>query len=397
MKPLYFFTLLLLLGLSAAAPKKSKPVQLTGNGPDLSSYKLSATLPIVNFPAPFAWPNYAPSLTIYLHAPQNWYFANVSSSVPLMPVLDTGSNGLMLDALDLNITNATLANYESGYQYLSSSTRLYRGAWIPFRLDFADSSGVPVNVTSEVPILVVNETLLCAGYQNAWKSDCPPDHTSSYNSHPQGTQWWGIGYGREADGQYQGTPDKNALLNIKSIDGVDVSASDYYRVGYSLRKDGVMVGLTQENTQGYSWTKLEKQDGFSEDPRDWRNVSGCVSIDGGTCRVSNILVDTGITRSYLSTRDQQVRLVPSNASLTAKVLGPGQNVLVRFGLEAGYQGIQYNFTTGGNSCLEPDEVRTKIVNQGQEEKINTGVYFYREWESTFDAEGGWWGVKYVGE
>ncbi|KAL7949510.1 hypothetical protein V8C42DRAFT_311090 [Trichoderma barbatum] len=398
MKRPYFFAMLRFFASGTIAQGMlSNSAHSTSSGPDLSNYSLTATLPIVYFPPPFTWPDYAPSLTIYLHAPASSSFSNLSSTVPLMPILDTGSNGLMLDALDLNITNATLAQYEPGYQYLSSSTKLYRGAWIPFKLEFADTSGELVNVTAEIPVLVVNETLLCSKYKDEWESDCPAEHTSSYNSHPRGTQWWGVGYGRESDGQYQGTPDKNALLNIKSINGVDVSSSENYRVGYSLRKDGVVVGLTEENTQGYSWTKLERQQGFSDDPRDWRNVSGCVSINGGSCRPSNLLVDTGITRSYLSTADASVRLVPSNTSSTAKVLEAGQNVLVRFGSKDVNEVVQYNFTIGDKSSLEdPDEVRTKLVIEGQEEKINTGVYFYREWESIFDADGGWWGVKYVG-
>ncbi|KAL7909028.1 hypothetical protein GGI35DRAFT_493834 [Trichoderma velutinum] len=397
MKLPYLFAILRFVTSSdAATSKPGKSIESSSSGPDLSDYTLTATLPIAYFPPPYTWPNYAPSLTIYLHAPQHWGFSNVSSTVPLAPILDTGSNGLMLDALDLNITNATLADYEPGYQYLSSSTKLYRGAWIPFRLDFADQSGASVNVSAEVPVLVVNETLLCSGYDNKWEANCPEENTSNYIKNPRGTQWWGIGFGRESDGQFQGTPDKNALLNIKSINGVNVSASDNYRVGYSLRKDGVVVGLTEENTRDYTWTKLEMQKGFSHDPRDWRNVSGCVSIDGGTCRLSNILVDTGVTRSYLSTADKSVHLVPSNSSSRAKILEAGQNVLVRFGIEPGYEGVQYNFTTGSNSSLEPDEVRTKLVKYGMEEKINTGVYFYREWESTFDADGGYWGVKYVG-
>ncbi|KAK4084336.1 uncharacterized protein Triagg1_816 [Trichoderma aggressivum f. europaeum] len=380
-----------------AAPKKGSKIPESPNSvPDLSSYKLTATLPITYFPPPYTWPDYAPSLTIYLHPPQHWGFSNVSTTVPLAPVLDTGTNGLLLDALDLNITNDTLAEYEPGYQYLSSSTKLYRGAWVPFRLDFADSSGEPVNVSAEVPVLIVNETLLCAGYETKWKADCPEENTSNHDMNPRGTRWWGVGFGREADGQSQGTPDKNALLNIVSINGVNVSASDYYRVGYSLRKDGVVVGLTEENTRDYTWTKLELQKGFSKDPRDWRNVTGCVSIDGGTCRLSNILVDTGVTLSYLSTADKEVRLVSSSSTSRAKILDADQHILVRFGIEPGYEGIQYNFTTGSNSGLEPDEVRTKLVKYGLEEKINTGVHYYREWETAFDADGGYWGVKYVG-
>ncbi|KAL6892460.1 hypothetical protein HDV57DRAFT_482089 [Trichoderma longibrachiatum] len=375
----------------------SSSITASSGAPDLSQYTLTATLPVVHVDPPYTWPDYAPSLSIYLHPPASPSFANVSSKALLTPVLDTGSNGLLLDALDLNITNATLGQYEPGYQYLSSSTKLYRGSWIPFTLEFASPSGEPINVTAEVPILVVNETLKCSGYQDGWEAYCPEDHTSSFDPHPRGTTWWGIGFGRESDGQLHATPDKNALINIKSINGVDVSSSKHYRAGYSLRKNGVVVGLTEENTRGYRWTKLEEQRDFSDDPRDWKNVSGCVSIDGGDCRPSNILVDTGLTRSYLSTADTSVRLVPSNTSSTAKVLAAGQKVLVRFGSGDGDGEVQYNFTVGDASSLEaPDEVRTKLVDEGKEEKINTGVYFYREWESAFDAEGGWWGIKYVG-
>lgn len=58
-------------------------------------------------------------------------------------------------------------------------------------------------------------------------------------------------------------------------------------------------------------------------------------------------------------------------------MAAGQNVLVRLGpVDGDGDGlVQYKLTVGDTSSLEdPDEVRVKLVDDGMEEKINTGVW-----------------------
>jgi hypothetical protein len=84
---------------------------------------------------------------------------------------------------------------------------------------------------------------------------------------PAGIQVMGVGFGREADGQPQGTPDKNPFLNLVSIDGKPASENRSLRNGYIINKDGIKIGLTERNTAGMKFAKLVQRHG-AQDPRD---------------------------------------------------------------------------------------------------------------------------------
>jgi len=73
---------------------------------------------------------------------------------------------------------------------------------------------------------------------------------------PTGIAYMGVGFGREHDGQPQGTPDKNPLLNLTAIDGTPIQPGTY-RAGYVVTPSGVHVGLSAANSHDFALGKLQ--------------------------------------------------------------------------------------------------------------------------------------------
>lgn len=141
------------------------------------------------------------------------------SSRLFTPDLDTGSTSVVVGAGHWpnwkQNKDQIARDYPQGYEYLSSSEILYFGYWVNSTIRFEDTA---VDLTADFPILVVNESIYCSNYSNTSPGECPlQNRTPRCNdTAPCTTNYFGIGFGREADGQEQSTPDKNALLNIQT-------------------------------------------------------------------------------------------------------------------------------------------------------------------------------------
>jgi hypothetical protein len=80
--------------------------------------------------------------------------------------MDTGSTGFLLDPHFIDGYNASTAaslGYEAGYQYLSSSDRLYIGYWVPLHVTLL-GSGMNEAV-SHVRALAIDLIITCPGYR----------------------------------------------------------------------------------------------------------------------------------------------------------------------------------------------------------------------------------------
>ena len=311
--------------------------------------------------------------------------------------MDTGSTGLLLAAADLpGYDPEAAAKYPIGWQYFTSSNILQAGNWIPKRLSFLDA-----NVTATVPVLAVTMSVICPWYNLSIDTDsCPtsPDGVTAVpTSMPTGIEYMGVGFGREYEGQPQGTPDKVTLLNIDSIDGqplengcvTDGHKKSCLNEGYVINKTGVSVGLTEENTKHFSFVKLTLNHSYSDDPRDWTQTPGCVSINGEVCSPGSVLLDTGIPQSYLT--------VPLSVpvSLAGSELADGVNVTVRFGSKGSYAAAYYFIVGSQGNEMAPTEV---IVTQSDASSpfFNTGRHLYRDFDILHDALGGYLGLRWRG-
>jgi hypothetical protein len=327
-------------------------------------------------------------------------------------VMDTGSTGVMLSATGIpGYTPSTACQDPSsfpGWEFLSSSKRLWVGHWISEEIHFLDSQGGTVIAT--VPVLAVECEAVCPQFhEGALQPLCPgtPLHPAS-----PGIHYMGVGFGREHDGQPQGTPDKNPLLNITSIAGKPVAPGSM-RSGYVLTAQGVHVGLTLKNTSGFAYTKLTCPNPPG-DTRDCSQAPICVMVDGSGCASGSVLVDTGIAQMYLSVppsvpvRAQAVP-DPSNKTLQICALQNGSRVTVRFGAPSPI--AFYSFAVG-QSPAQPTQPPLVLLPQstggmppactppssaqGRSSFVNTGGNFLQGFDVLFDAGGGYFGLRWKG-
>lgn len=111
----------------------------------------------------------------------------------------------------------------------------------------------------------------------------------------------GVGFGRQADGQSQGTPDKNTLLNIRSINGRSVGSG--FCPGYIIsaaRENGIYVGITKTDADRFQLNQIKLHWGadHAHDHRDWAAVDMALSVNGSPFVAGTALIDTGV--AYVS-------------------------------------------------------------------------------------------------
>ncbi|OAQ59657.1 outer membrane autotransporter barrel protein [Pochonia chlamydosporia 170] len=308
------------------------------------------------------------------------------------PIIDTGSCGFVISAADLpDWTKAEASKHPKGWEFLSSSKILYTGHWIPKDVYFTNAN---VEIKARIPILAVETRTHCPDYnRTADNGVCPtPDGGTKM---PTGIRVMGVGFGREHDGMPQGTPDKNAFINIQTINGVKVSGNPKFRSGFVLTKDGVTIGLTAANTAGMDLTKLSLQAKHA-DARDWSQVEGCMAIDGSKCIPGPALIDTGVSQMYMTlplgtkVRRTNPPVVDDGAAVSVQV-GPAGN---------GRYIASEKFTVGDTKRIEediaPSSVRLTLADPAKNPPhVNTGRHFLRKWEVGFDSDGGYFGLRRV--
>jgi hypothetical protein len=368
-------------------------------GIDYSPFRTSVLVPFDysedNAAVPFTW-NSRISLRVGTGSGATTHNASI----------DTGTCGWVLSTDRFpNWDAATAATYPEGWQYLSSSKRLYSGHWIPQPVTFLSTN---VEVTATIPILVVEDVAICSSYDSEVDTNVCPTPTNTTTSAtatatvthlPTGISLLGIGFGRQKDGQPQGNPDKNLLLNIDSINGVDVPSS--YRNGYIISADGITLGLTAANTADFSFTKLLP--GRTADPRDWAPLPVCISVDGSLCVNGTALIDTGIAQSYLTVpstvavqRHQEASLSTGNS---VWVLNNGSVVDVKLGSAPDFA-LEMAYVVGEPlgvaEGIVPAQVITTVTS-AKDPYVNTGRHFFRGWRIAYDAVEGWYGFSKVEE
>ncbi|KAE9366344.1 outer membrane autotransporter barrel protein [Stipitochalara longipes BDJ] len=306
------------------------------------------------------------------------------------PIIDTGTCGLVISASGFpNWKNSTASEYPIGWEFLSSSKRLYSGRWIPTDIQFTNAN---VEVTSRVPTLAVEEVTICPNYNETTDTNICPTPTSGsipiVTSMPTGIQVMGVGFGREADGQPQGTPDKNPFLNVQLIDGHAVSGNRTFRNGYIISIEGITIGLTARNTAVMNFTKLAPRltnsSTVSQDARDWAAVPACMSINGATCTPGSGLIDTGVSQSYMT-----LPLGTLANRTIFPLLDNGSTVDIHFGSPGTIVACE-NFTVGDADGIEkgivPSSVRLSLADPVKNPPhVNTGRHFLRRWRLAFDA------------
>jgi hypothetical protein len=326
----------------------------------------------------------------------NTTVAGVSIQMPV----DTGSTGTLIGAPLLPDVSPGIGM--PAYEFFSSSTILYTGRLVNLPFVFYGENGT--NATTRVEVLVVDKSLVCPWYDPVVdRFECPknPDFPDPVPRNTSNITYMGVGFGRAdlAKGQPYGLPSMNPFLNIEYING-EIVLPFLIRLGYTVSTDGVHIGLTGENTQGFQWTKLSPGLRHNEDARDWSMPSMCFSADGEFPNCGYALIDTGIAHMYVRTA-QGISL--PNVTRCDRAGTGGEKcvhrVKPRTKLDIGfprldkYMPARYDFEVGEGSKVEPSFVVPE--RQGSPPFVNTGRNFLFGWSVAFDAIGGEFGYRPV--
>ncbi len=356
---------------------KGVPAASQTTAPDYSGFRASACIPFAS----------SPQSQTFTEAPKLKF--SVAGGPVRTATMDTGSVGIAL-AYD------QIPNYEElkgqpgsqpGYEFLSSSKVLWVGTWVRTAVTFYDES-IPV-ATASVPVLGVELHGVCPDYQG---NGVCPDPTQLSSAEGSDITYMGVGFGQEADFQPQGTPDKNPFLNLTTLGGRRVRPNKLNK-GYIIGGNGVTVGLTAGNAHGFQFIKLAP---YAQYKGDWSPASMCVRINGSRCFPGTVLVDTGVSESYMTlplaaNYSTVVEPDDSDPSGFIQVLADGTTVGVSLPGVPDPVAVDW-FTVGDGTPLEPRHV-IPWQSATSPTFVNTGRHFLRRYQLLYDARNGYIGVK----
>ena len=294
-----------------------------------------------------------------------------------LAVMDTGSTGIVVSAGD--IPNVDALPSTPGRLLYSSSGRIMMGKWVTTPVTIAGGDGTKLT-TPPMPVLAIT-SIVCE----------PKARDCKAEDQPKGVAVIGIGFGREADGQEQSTPDKNPFLAASATAGSG-------RRGYVVSRAGVQVGLAATDLAGgFALTKLAADPAHAG---DWLGAPFCVTLNGKaptTCGVS--LVDTGVTGMYLTLPPAAAGASRAKTDKGEATLADGTKLGFVFAGTPGANGAtgsaSYAFTVGqpGNP-LSPGFL---ILSTDRPQPfVNTSVRFLNGFDYLYDADDGMVGYRWTG-
>ncbi|KAF2659037.1 hypothetical protein K491DRAFT_675961 [Lophiostoma macrostomum CBS 122681] len=320
------------------------------------------------------------------------------SGVDIELPMDTGSTGILIGAPLLPMVGPE--DGTPSYEFLSSSRILYNGRLVELPITFHGPKGT--NATATVPVLVVDESVVCPWYDAKVDGPCCPFNPNGPAPIPRDTSritYMGVGFGRNqhGDGQPHAIPRTNPFLNVESING-ELLLPGVLRTGYTISTEGVYLGLTPENTRGFVFTNLEPGLTHEEDARDWAMVKMCFSVNGEVYNRGSALIDTGVAQMYLRADEGMIpNITIRNPNLNGSAkwvhrAKPGTKLTIGIpSLDVAV--AEYSFTVGEASEMAP----THVIPSKQKHPayVNTGRHFFFGFSVAFDAVAGRLGFRPV--
>ncbi|WP_173009264.1 autotransporter outer membrane beta-barrel domain-containing protein [Methylobacterium sp. P1-11] len=204
---------------------------------------------------------------------------------------------------------------------------------------------------------------------------------------PITTQMFGIGFGREASGFPNGTPDANPLLNIDWIATGD--ASKLVR-GYIVTQKGIELGLTAANTRGTTFLRLTAGPNAGT-AIEWQMTPGDLQA-GGAIGSGTVLPDTGVYTAYIK--------LPDGSSIKdGENIPKGTLVTVYMPGRTSPPVALYSFRVGDtNNPLAPVGdvfAESKKTGDTGATYINTTITILRGFNLIYDADSGFAGYRRI--
>ena len=297
----------------------------------------------------------------------------------------------------------------TGGETLTSSGVIFSGDWYKTSVNLYNPTTKAIVATATVPVLALT-SVTCV--PNARTCNVTAGNTGA------GVAYFGVGFGQEASGQPQGTPDKNAFLNITSAPGAGSVLPSY---GYVLTTQGVQIGLTPTNTQNYAMIKLQPllapdytqwqtTPASSNVLTDWQKARGLISVSGpdsvnATSGYGSILFDTGVGTGFLTPPVNTTLATGvgpaiaecngSNPPTTATCAVTGTNVAVSFPGQTSPI-ASFNYTIGANNGIQsgnPISPDALGVVPNNPPFLNTTYHFLNTFNYFYDASNGFIGLQ----
>lgn len=321
---------------------------------------------------------------------------NATADKPAFDVtMDTGSVGVV--AGSAYFTPPAKGRLDSsfigpGIETLTSSGVIFNGDWYLAVVNLYSSNAVVAS--AKVPVMAIS-SVTCAPHPR----DCTKGSGASVH-------YFGVGFAG-GPGQPQGTPDKNAFLNVTSVPGGGAPPSS----GYILSRQGVQIGLTASNTQGFAMIKLEpvlspNSTQWQTLPAsanvltDWQHARGTLTVNGKSSNVG-VLFDTGVTTGFL-TPPYGVKVSTGSGPAKAECNGtkPHPSCAVSgTEVELTFPHASLNYTVGaGNGAQDGNPVSPYAVSVESTGAafLNTSVRFLQAFDYLYDSANGFVGLKATG-
>ena len=178
-----------------------------------------------------------------------------------------------------------------------------------------------------------------------------------------------LGVGFAIGGTADGGPGRNPLLHL-------TYQGESLHPGYIIESQGLEVGLTPLNTEGFDFIKLQRNDEDS----DWMQPMGSVGLPDGFSVDLPILIDTGLGEMLLWV--DVTKRPPSLASYSR--FPPGVAVTI-----AAPPALQYSFVTGDSG----NPMAPLFVEWRNGNGINTGRNLLAGADYLYDGAGGSIGIR----
>ena len=303
--------------------------------------------------------------------------------------MDTGSVGMVISASNVPDYEQRKGTGIPGTIFYSSSYNLEIGEYFNETVYFPAAKA-----TARVPVLAVTETCKCPGYtKEKMGNKCDPGVEKNKKLMPKGISMVGVGFSRGVLNLTAPATHSNPLTNIREIDGKPID-TEIFNNGYVLTYEGIHLGLTKENTEGFNeenTMKLlinDKRDGDSH----WKQPPTSFKINNGSWIKGELLIDTGLS-DFLTFApadyDATYELVP-DANNNPK-LKKGTPVEIAIGESVENPIVHYDFLVGDDYEFSPTAVN--VTTNPSRTTMNTGRRLLKGWDYFYDARNGYYGLR----
>jgi hypothetical protein len=276
--------------------------------------------------------------------------------------LDSGSTVFALsDELVPGFAEADQSKLSQGSVSYTNG-RVWDGYW--FRVSVTFEGTERNTATSEIDVLVVTKQT----YHGKREYDT--------------IHYIGIAFGI-IDPKSGYTPDKNPLLAVTQYNNKPIDDSTFRR-GYIMSKRSIDVGLTGKNTESFKCTKLTNSSSL-EAKWYWDRVSLALRVNDSDWMQGDALTDTGLTDMEIASPQYKGNHGPLPHGTDVAMRFPDENTSLP----------EFSFRWPGNneSWLPASVYYYKSRNT--KAFVNTGQNFYYKFDTLFDADKGFWGVREI--